>query len=52
MSKEADARALAKNSRSLADTAGSEELRQALLENAEHYDEEADKLTKVTKPKR
>ena len=52
MSKSIDLRTLAKKSRSLADTAGSKELRQALLESAEHYDAEADKLTEVTKPER
>ncbi len=52
MPKAADLRALAKKSRSLAKTAGSEELRQALLESAEHYDAEADKLAEATKPKR
>jgi len=51
MPKTTDFKALAKNSRSLAETAGSEELRQALRESAEHYDGEADKLNQVTNPK-
>jgi hypothetical protein len=50
MVKAAALRALANKSRSLANTAGSEELRQALLESADHYDSEADKLAKVMKP--
>lgn len=52
MPKASDLRALAKKSRSLAETAGSEELRDALLESAQHYDAEADKLAGATKAKR
>ena len=51
MPKATNFRALAKKSRSLAETAGSEELRQALRESAEHYDGEADKLIQVTNRK-
>ena len=50
MIKAAEFRAMAEKSRSLANTASTRELRQALLQTATHYDAEADKLDKRAKP--